>query len=282
MKLGFIDVGGGTRGIYGAGVFDKFLEENISCDYFIGVSAGVANGASFLAGQTYRNYRFYNDYAYRKDYMSLKNLFRDGSYIGLDYIYSDLSNSYGEDPLDYEAMVKNKAEFEIVASHAGSGKARYFTKKDLSKDNYDPIKASCCVPVICKPYEIGGEGYYDGGITDPIPYKRALDRGCDKLVIILTRPKDYFRDPKDDMKISRILKKSHPKAAKALRKRAEVYNKSLKEILELERTGKVFIISPDSIGNLKTLSQDPKKLDRLYDMGRLDGEKYIGRKSFYK
>ena len=38
MKLGFVDVGGGTRGIYGAGVFDYLMEENISGDYFIAVS----------------------------------------------------------------------------------------------------------------------------------------------------------------------------------------------------------------------------------------------------
>ena len=87
MKIGFVDVGGGTRGIYGAGVFDKFLEEGITCDYFIGVSAGAVNGASFLAGQVYRNYRFYNDYAFRKDYMSLRNFIKDGSYINLEYIY---------------------------------------------------------------------------------------------------------------------------------------------------------------------------------------------------
>lgn len=104
MKLGIIDVGGGTRGIYGAGVFDRLLEEGITCDYFIGVSAGAANGASYLAGQAYRNYRFYNDYAFRKEYMSLRNFIRTGSYIDLDYVFSYLTNSNGEDPLDYKAI----------------------------------------------------------------------------------------------------------------------------------------------------------------------------------
>ena len=53
--LGIIDVGGGTRGIYGAGVLDNLLDHNIMADCFIGVSAGTANGASYLAGQRGRN-----------------------------------------------------------------------------------------------------------------------------------------------------------------------------------------------------------------------------------
>lgn len=275
MKLGIIDVGGGTRGIYGAGVFDRFLEEGFTCDYFIGVSAGAANGASFLAGQAYRNYRFYNDYAFRKDYMSLRNYIKDGSYIDLDYIYTYLSNPSGEDPLDFDAMMENHSEFEIVATREDTGRAVYFTKDDLKGNDLSPIKASCCVPVMNKPYEIDGLAYFDGGISDPIPYKRALEKGCQKLAIILTSPKDDFRDPNDDNRLYRILNRSYPKAAEALKTRAKIYNQSLREILELEKQGKVFIIAPESIGKLKTLTQDHDQLDDLYFMGKTDAEKFL-------
>lgn len=280
MKIGFVDVGGGTRGIYGAGVFDKFLEKGITCDYFIGVSAGAANGASYLAGQAYRNYRFYNDYAFRKDYMSLRNFIKDGSYINLDYIYSYLTNSDGEDPLNFEAILKNSSEYEIVTTLASTGEVKYFTKSHLSKDNYDPIKASCCVPIINKPYYIGDEGYFDGGIADPIPYKRAFKAGCDKLVVILTRPKNDFRLPKDDLRIYRLLKRSYPNTAEVFKKRADRYNKCLKEILKLEKENKLLIIAPRSIGKLKTLSQDHEQLEKLYQMGLEDADYLIANKSF--
>lgn len=36
-----IDVGGGTRDIFGAGVFDYFLEHEVTFDRCYGVSAGV-------------------------------------------------------------------------------------------------------------------------------------------------------------------------------------------------------------------------------------------------
>ena len=46
MKLGVIDVGGGFRDIYGAGVFDWCLDHGVNFDYCIGISAGSANLAS--------------------------------------------------------------------------------------------------------------------------------------------------------------------------------------------------------------------------------------------
>ena len=65
MKTGIIDVGGGLRGIYGAGVMDRLMDKGIEFDYYIGVSAGAANMVSYMARQQGRNYRFYTDYSYR-------------------------------------------------------------------------------------------------------------------------------------------------------------------------------------------------------------------------
>ena len=48
---GVIDVGGGMRDIYGAGVFDRLLDDGVWFDYCIGVSAGSANLSSYLARQ---------------------------------------------------------------------------------------------------------------------------------------------------------------------------------------------------------------------------------------
>ena len=262
MKLGFVDVGGGTRGIYGAGVFDYLMEEDISGDYFIGVSAGAANGASFLAKQPRRNFVFYNNYAFRKEYMSLKNYLKTGSYIDLNYIYSDLSASNGEYPLDYKTMMENPMEFEIVATDARTGRPKYFNKKDLIIDEYDPIKASCCVPVLCNPYEVKGVPYFDGGLSDPIPYKKAFEAGCDKVILVLTRPKDFFREKIKYKKFVRLLRRNY----------------SLREAIELENKNKIIIIAPSDIGNLKTLSQNHEQLENLYEMGRRDAREALSSK----
>lgn len=66
MKTGIVDVGGGLRGIYAAGVLDYCMDQGIHFDLGIGVSAGSANLASFAAGQRGRNFQFYTEYAFRK------------------------------------------------------------------------------------------------------------------------------------------------------------------------------------------------------------------------
>lgn len=98
MKTAVVDVGGGMRGIYAAGVLDYCLDQGITFDLGIGVSAGSANISSFVAGQRGRNYPFYTDYPHRKEYMGLHELVRDRAYLNLDYVYGTLSNSGGENP----------------------------------------------------------------------------------------------------------------------------------------------------------------------------------------
>lgn len=129
MKFGIIDVGGGLRGIYGAGVLDRCMEEGVRFDCCIGVSAGAANMSSYVAGQHGRNKPFYQDYSFRKEYMSVGNLVRRHSYLDLEYVYGALSNAGGENPLDYPAMVENPAELVIVAAEARTGNPVYFHQR---------------------------------------------------------------------------------------------------------------------------------------------------------
>ncbi len=272
--IGLVDVGGGTRGIFGAGVLDYCMDAGIRFDFIAGVSAGSANGASYLAGQRGRNYVFYNEYAFRKEYMGVSNLIKTGSFLNLDYIYGTLSNEGGEYPLDYDAMMNNPADFEIVATDARTGKPVYFHKKDIRRNAYGFLKASCCVPVINRAYPVGEGLYYDGGMTDPIPWRRAVAAGCERIVVVLTRPKDMFRSTEKDARMSRLLKRRFPNAAKALAVRGEVYNGQLREILEEEKKGNILIVAPDSIGGLKTLSQDHEQLEGLYRKG-YEGAKAI-------
>ena len=91
-KIGVVDAGGGLRDIYGAGVFDYLIDNNINLDYGIGVSAGSANIASYFAKQKGRNKVYYKDYSFRKEYLSFHNFVKNGSYINMDYIYGTLSH----------------------------------------------------------------------------------------------------------------------------------------------------------------------------------------------
>ncbi len=272
MKTAVIDVGGGMRGIYAAGVFDRCMDEGIVFDLAIGISAGSANVASYTAGQRGRNYRFYTDYAFRKEYMSGELFLKKGSFIGLDYVYSVLSNSDGDNPLDYAAFAASPIQVITIATDALTGRPTYFTKGNYGPDNYDVIKASCALPFFCKPYTVNGRAYYDGALGDPVPVKKALELGCDKLVLILTKPANRPRKLGQDPKIANLIHRRYPAAAEALRTRAERYNEGVALARALERQGKALIVAPDDTCGVDTLVRDKEKLDAFYQKGLRDGE----------
>lgn len=272
MKTTVIDTGGGLRGIYGAGVLDRCIEKGISFDRCIGVSAGSANTASFLTGQHGRNFRFYTQYAKRTDYMSASNILKKHSYLDLDYIYGVLSNSGGEDPLDYDALMKNPTEYTVVATDAESGKPFYFSKADMRQNDYGILKASCCIPIACKAYTVGEKQYYDGGVSDAIPIEYALDAGADRIVLILTRPIDADVSFDKERLCSVLLKSKYPNVSEALLKRGERFHNSIELAKKLEKDGRLIIIAPSDIGHLKTLTKDIGDLTALYERGKQDAE----------
>ena len=267
MKIGVVDVGGGLRGSFGAGVLDYCMEQGIRFDFGIGVSAGAANISSYMANQRGRNFVFYTEYFQREQYMGVKNLIHTGSYIGLDYIYSSLSDHEGDYPLDWKTIRNDPRDMMIVATDANTGLPHYFHKYDMRQDSYDPIKASCCVPVINRPYKVNGIPYFDGGLSDPVPYEKAFEAGCDKVVVILTRPEDYRRIPKNDKIIADLLHPHYPNASQAMRNRSVIYNQQLDECEYLQIQGKVCIVAPDSIGKMKTLTKDKDSIEALYYKG---------------
>lgn len=261
------------RGVYAAGVLDTCLECGISFDYCIGISAGSANMVSYLAGQRGRNYRFYHDYSFRSQYMGVKNWMETGSYINFEYIYGTLSNSDGEDPLDYPCFSHNKAEMIVIASNAETGAVKLFHREDISKDNYRILMASSCVPGVDKPVKIGDAFYYDGALADPVPIQRAFQDGCDRVVLLLTKPVDKIRKPGKDLLFAKMIQNRYPLAAENMRSRAERYNRGVQLAREYERQGRVLILSPDNTEGVDTFKRDKAALHKLYEMGLRDGKR---------
>lgn len=272
MKIGVVDVGGGLRGIYAAGVFDYCLDQGIQFDLCIGVSAGSANVSSYIAGQKKRNYLFYAEYPFRKQYMSLRNFLFRKSYLDLDYIYGTLSNSDGENPLDYQSFLNSPTEFLAVATDAKTGMPRYFGKKDLHQDDYSVLKASSAIPFICHPYEVCGIPYYDGALGDTIPIEKAFSHGCDKVVLILTKPKEIPRTPDGDLKYADRIQKKYPRSAERLRQRADQYNRGVARAKEYEAQGKALIIAPEDTCGVDTLTRNREALRRFYEKGYRDAQ----------
>lgn len=266
MKTGIVIEGGAMRAVYTAGVLDVLLENKIFFDYLIGVSAGAGNSASYISKQAGRAYRCNTKYIYDRHYMGIEPLIRHRSFFGLDFIIDGLANE--QEPFDYEEFYRDKTELVITVTNALTGKDEYFTKDFVTEHkSFDPFKASCSVPIFCPPVMINGIPYFDGGVADSIPVKKALDDGCDRLVIVLTREKSFRKRPEALPPVYKRILGEYPKLGEAMEQRHIKYNKTLELIDGLEKEGKAVVVRSEKPLDIWEVSLSRAKLDSCYNQG---------------
>ena len=253
MKVGLVLEGGGMRGLYTAGVLDVMMDNHFMPDVVCGTSAGVTFGVNLLSQQRGRVLRYNCRYIGERRYISLHSWLTTGNMINKDFAYDLLPREL--DPFDEATYEQSPAEF-------------YATITDTWKQ-MDVIRASASLPIICQPVEWNGEKYLDGGLADNIPLDKCLELGCDKVIIVLTRPMDYVRNDH----IAPLCRLAFPRYKALLRtieQRNEKYNARIQQILELERQGKVFVIRPSENRPVSRLEKDPEKLKALHALGLHD------------
>ena len=252
----------------------ELTNKRIYFDYNLGVSSGTANLITYVAKQRGRTYRFYHDYSFHRKYFSVTNFITNrGSLLGLDYIYSEICNSDGIDPLDYEAIEKADCIYKAAATVAKTGKVHYFDKSDFKKDDYTVLKACCALPAASRSVKFNGVRYFDGGVANPVPYKKAFEDGCDKIVVVLYYPKDYRKPPMSSL--AKILLAKYPEVVKGTMTTNERYNADVDALIELEKQGKLFVIRPQEPVKVKRMEKDVQKLKELYEIGRKIGEEML-------
>lgn len=269
-KIGLVVEGGGMKCAYNAGILDAFLDEHLTFDYCIGVSAGAGNLASYLAGQRGRNLRFFTEHIHSSHYFGVKSLLKTGDLFGLQYIYGDLTRAAGKDPLDFSAFMKNPTRYEAVVTNALTGKPEYFGREMMRQDDYRLLMASSAIPAVCHPVELNGVPYFDGGLTDAIPVRHALAQGCDKVVVILSKNRDYVRKPQGMRRLYSRVCRRYPKIVDAIDHRHDNYNKNMRDVFSLEKAGTAFVFAASEPIRVGTYSMKEDAERQLYDLGIKD------------
>ena len=272
-KTGLVLEGGGMRGLYTAGVLDVFMENGLRFDGVIGVSAGAIHGCSFLSGQIGRSIRYYKKYCSDPRFMGIRSFLRTGNVVGVDFCYHELPDKL--DIYDHETFLKNikNTDFYVTCTNVETGKPEYRLVTDM-RSQIDLIRASATLPYVSKIVATDGKKYLDGGCTDSIPVEAFIKMGYERNVVILTRPADHVRKPEHKL-MAGLMYRKYPQLVKALRSHHVRYNRTVRRIAALEREGNIFVIRPKESLNIGRLEKDAQSIQRVYDIGRADGEKYI-------
>lgn len=266
MKTALVLEGGASRAYFSNGVMDCLMDNNIYANYVIGASAGIANGLSYVSHQRGRSLELGKKYMNDKRYMGMKYLLKKGnrSYYNIKFVFEDLPNIYL--PYDYETFENFDGNIIAVVTNIKTGKAEYIEVPRNDK-KWRVVVASCSLPILFHSVEINGNLYMDGGMTDSIPFQKAIDDGCDKVIIVLTRERDFVKKGESMQKLIDVAYRKYPNLLKAINGRADMYNKEREKIFSLEKQGKVFVIAPDSTKGFSRVESSPEALCGLYEQG---------------
>ncbi|MEH7332215.1 patatin family protein [Neobacillus drentensis] len=272
-QVGLVLEGGGMRGVYTAGVLEYFLEQELFFPYVIGVSAGACNAASYLSKQKGRNKTVTIEYASDPRYISWKNYFKNRQFFGMDFIFDEIPNQHV--PYDYEAFYNSSSEFVVGTTDCITGQPVYFNKQEYGKDFLKVLRASSSLPFIAPEVKFKDKILLDGGITDPIPIKKAQQDGFLKNVVVLTRNSGYLKKPS---KFHFVVDRKYPEykgLQQSLRGRYQVYNETVAYLEEEEKKGRVLIIRPTQPLKVGRMERNPGKLEELYNQGYHDAKNSI-------
>lgn len=266
MKTGIVLEGGALRTIFSSGVCDALLERDLLPDYVIGVSAGIAYGVSYVSRQKGRNLEILTKYANDKRYMGMGNLLKPSNrcYFGLRFTYEDIPNRLV--PFDYDTFAAFPGEVEAVVTNLETGGAAYLPvpRRD---DKFLLLQATCAMPLLFPIYRLDGVPCLDGGSSDGIPWQRAFDMGCDRVVVVLTRERSYRRQPESLQRLIDLRYRRYPKFCETMRTRAERYNACREALFRLEKEGKVLLIAPENTRGFSRVERDLGKIRALWQDG---------------
>lgn len=263
-KMGLVLEGGGMRGVFTCGVLDYFLDAGLRFPYVVGVSAGACNGLSFMSRQRGRartsNIEMLRDYKY----IGLRFLPRQHSILDLNFLFGEMPSTIL--PYDYDAYRANPTCFEMVTTDCLTGKACYLHEPS------DPVRllkicqASSSLPYVCPVIYVDNIPMLDGGIVDSIPVLRAVEKGYEKNVVVLTRNKGYRKSEKD-IRVPRFIYNRFPHLREALSHRCAVYNEQLQLVEKMEEEGKVIAIRPKKRLEVGRMERNINRLIALYEEG---------------
>ena len=270
-KTALVLEGGGVRGAYTAGALAWLNDNNITFDYNVGISSGAVFLCCYLVHDKHTPFNMTCYYSSSPDNVGIRALIREGYYVAYKHVFNDYL--LAKEHLDITPLMSGDIDLEIGVYDLELGETVWYSGKDL-----DPelvlLRAACSLPVASAIVEYRGRKLLDGGITKMIPIERAIEKGCDKFMVITTKPKDYVRKPGSRMVdlMMRAMYKDYPSVAADYKVRHLNYNKQVAIINDLVEEGKCLHFLPSETVKVSRYKGDSEKTKKLYQLGYTDME----------
>ncbi|MES2023150.1 MAG: patatin-like phospholipase family protein [Patescibacteria group bacterium] len=196
-------LGGGMRGVYGAGSVVAFRKIGLGdvFSHVVGISTGAPIGAYFLAGdeQVLLGASIYYEECVGKEFI---NFFRLGKIVNIDHIVKHMR--HGKKALDCEAIKKSKTEFYVEVT-LNTGECALINTKTASPDMISSIHASMALPILYGKKIIVNKDEVNDGSFCKYPVWDAIENLNPTDVLIL--PNKTLKDGKSVLEIKKEIAK---------------------------------------------------------------------------
>tara|TARA_Y100000589_G_C27138949_1_gene623788 strand:- start:556 stop:1425 length:870 start_codon:yes stop_codon:yes gene_type:complete len=265
--------GGGFKTSFSAGVMDAFqMQSHNPFDSYIGVSGGCIAISYFLSKRYGYFYQCMRTLCQDERFVKYSKAFTDGL-MNLDFFY-DIA--YKEFPFDFETAIQSLKgkEYFIVLTNSADGSTEYHQP---TQENWvDMTIAASTVPMLTKgKHMVNGVHYSDGGISDPVPVKWAVDNGATDIVLIRTTHYDF----KPSRLRPEYFASKFIRANQKIKDDVENFQNKIKESIDYIETlpGHIKIdqIAPKVVLNSNIFTNSVKNIELDYRTGLEAGLNYI-------
>lgn len=264
--------GGGMRNAYTAALVSRLIAEGINFPHISGVSAGSSHLCNFTSRDAIRSHATFVDLVEDPEFGGLKHFRKGHGYFNAEYIYQQICYPDGALPFNMDTFLANPATTRVATFNATRGEERWFSKEEMSTlDTLGPIvRASSTLPILMPPVEIDGDTYVDGalGPNGGLPFDQPMREGYRKLLVVLTRPRDFVKDPMPASvgALLRTAYRSFPSVFEGVALRTDRYNAGRRFLFELEERGQAYVFAPDNLWINNTESRR-ERLEATYRAG---------------
>ena len=264
--------GGGMRNAYTAALVSRLIAEGINFPHISGVSAGSSHLCNFTSRDAIRSHATFVDLVEDPEFGGLKHFRKGHGYFNAEYIYQQICYPDGAMPFNMDTFLANPATTRVATFNATRGEERWFSKEEMSTlATLGPIiRASSTLPILMPPVDIDGDTYVDGalGPNGGLPFDQPLREGYRKLLVVLTRPRDFVKDPMPASvgALLRTAYRSFPSVFEGVALRTDRYNAGRRFLFELEERGQAYVFAPDNLWINNTESRR-ERLEATYRAG---------------
>ncbi|HXH92689.1 MAG TPA: patatin-like phospholipase family protein, partial [Thermoanaerobaculia bacterium] len=179
-RVGYVFSGGSSRCAFQIGVIEALAELGVIPALAIGVSAGAWN-AAMVAARSEKRIRYYWRSFMRMPHIDLRNLLVDHSPWRFRRLHERTFGRFmGRDRFKQPDALP----LLVSVTRFRDGANVIFDARDVDDPLQLLLATNYFPPFYTHRPRIAGEAYGDGGLSDNAPYEKALELGCDAVVVV--------------------------------------------------------------------------------------------------